>query len=174
MRVAVALVQYPCLDEHGEIYTTSITNLDIHDIARCGTTYGVDAFYVATPISAQRSMAETITSYWDSGAGRARNPSRTAAMQTVHVVASVQDAIAGEFAVIGAPPLVVVMAARGMVTCAQLRERMPRERGVLLLFGTGHGLAPSIVDAADVVLAPLPGRLSARATASIVLDRLLG
>lgn len=177
MRVAVALVQYPCLDEHGEIYTTSITNLDIHDIARCGTTYGVDAFYIATPISAQRSMAETITSYWDSGAGRARNPSRTTAMQTVHVVASAQDAIAGEAAVIGAPPLVVVTARAGAdngVTCAQLRERMSRERGVLLLFGTGYGLAPSIVDAADVVLAPLPGRLSARATASIVLDRLLG
>ena len=52
-------------------------------------------------------------------------------------------------------------------------------RTVLLVFGTSWGLAPSVVDEADALLAPLPGRgdfnhLSVRAAAAILCDRLLG
>ncbi len=179
-RVALALVHYPCLDKHGEIYTTSITNLDVHDIARAATTYGVDAFYVVTPISAQRSMAEAIAKYWEEGAGRKRNPDRTTAMRIVHVVASIDEAIAAE-----GKPTVVVTSAReqGSVTCADFRVRMKSLESMLVLFGTGHGLAPSVVNAADVVLEPLRGRpeknagynhLSVRSAAAIFMDRLLG
>jgi hypothetical protein len=185
-RVALALCHHPCLDKHGEIYTTSITNLDVHDIARAATTYGVDAFYVVTPISAQRSMAEAIARYWEEGAGRKRNPDRTTAMHIVHVVSSIEDAIAAERATLhDVKPTVVVTSAReqGSVTCAAFRERMPSLAGVLVLFGTGHGLAPSVVNGADVVLEPLRGRpeknagynhLSVRSAAAIYMDRLLG
>jgi hypothetical protein len=179
-RVALALCHHPCLDKHGEIYTTSITNLDVHDIARAATTYGVDAFYVVTPISAQRSMAEAIAKYWEEGAGRKRNPDRTTAMHIVHVVASIEEAIAAE----GKPTVVVTSAKeQGSVTCAAFREQMKSLDGVLVLFGTGHGLAPSVVNSADVVLEPLRGRpdknagynhLSVRSAAAIFMDRLLG
>lgn len=179
-RVALALVHHPCLDKHGEIYTTSITNLDVHDIARAATTYGVDAFYVVTPISAQRSMAEAIAKYWEEGAGKKRNPDRTTAMKIVHVVASIEEAIAAE----GKPTVVVTSAKeQGSVTCLEFRARMKSLASVLVLFGTGHGLAPSVVNAADVVLEPLRGRpdknagynhLSVRSAAAIFMDRLLG
>jgi hypothetical protein len=33
-RVAVALLHYPVLDRSGATVTTSITNLDLHDMAR--------------------------------------------------------------------------------------------------------------------------------------------
>lgn len=182
-RVALALCHHPCLDKHGEIYTTSITNLDVHDIARAATTYGVDAFYVVTPISAQRSMAEAIAKYWEEGAGRKRNPDRTIAMHIVHVVSSIEEAIAAETK--GSKPTVVVTSAReqGTLSCAAFREQMKSLDGVLVLFGTGHGLAPSVVNAADVVLEPLRGRpeknagynhLSVRSAAAIFMDRLLG
>jgi hypothetical protein len=187
-RVAVALVHHPCLDKHGDIYTTSITNLDVHDIARAATTYGVAAFYVVTPVSAQQTMVESIARYWEQGEGRRRNPDRTAAMKILHVVAGVDDAIAGETRATGAAPCIVSTSAKeqGAVTCASLRER---DVDVLLLFGTGHGLAPSIVDASDVVLEPLraaaadrrrpqEGRgynhLSVRSAVAIFLDRLMG
>jgi hypothetical protein len=184
-RVAVALVHHPCLDKHGEIYTTSITNLDIHDIARAATTYGVDAFYVITPVTAQRSMAEAIAGYWEAEAGRKRNPDRTTAMRIVHVVPSIEEAIEREQALLGAPPTLVVTSAReqGSTPCAALRAQLPSLAGMLLLFGTGHGLAPSVVARADVVLEPLRGRpeknggynhLSVRSAAAIFLDRLLG
>jgi hypothetical protein len=184
-RIALALVHHPCLDKHGNIYTTSITNLDVHDIARAATTYGVQAFYVVTPVSAQRTMAEAIAKYWEEGAGRKRNPDRTTAMKIVHVVQSVEEAIHAESALLGAPPLLVVTSAKeqGTVPCAVLRARLPSVAGALVLFGTGHGLATSLVDAADVVLEPLRGRpahnagynhLSVRSAAAIFMDRLLG
>jgi tRNA (guanine37-N1)-methyltransferase len=176
--VAVALVHHPCLDKHGEIYTTSITNLDVHDIARSSTTYGVAAFYVVTPVSAQRTMAENIVKYWD-GAGRKRNPDRTEALATVHIVSSVEDAIAAETNTIGSRPLVVSTSAReqGVVAYGAMKARLERENAIVL-FGTGHGLAPSVIDGSDVVLEPIRGRgafnhLSVRSAAAIVLDRLL-
>ncbi len=184
-RVAVALVHYPCLDKHGEIYTTSITNLDIHDIARVSTTYGVSAFYVVTPISAQRTMAEAIAHYWETGAGRKRNPDRTTAMKIVHVVSSVTEAIEAETQVLAGKPCVVVTSAKeqGSTTCVAFREQLKNINGAILLFGTGYGLAGSLVEGADVVLEPLRGRpevndgynhLSVRTAVSIFLDRLLG
>ncbi len=184
-RVAVALVHYPCVDKHGEIYTTSITNLDVHDIARVSTTYGVSAFYVVTPISAQRTMAQAIANYWESGAGRKRNLTRTTAMKIVHVVSSVAEAIEAESRVLAGKPCVVVTSAKeqGAVSCLAFREQLKTTQGALLLFGTGYGLAGSIVDGADVVLEPLRGRpevndgynhLSVRTAVSIFLDRLMG
>ena len=179
-RVAVALVHYPCLDKHGEVFTTSITNLDVHDIARASTTYGVAAFYVVTPVSAQQTMAEAIAQYWEEGDGRRRNPDRTTAMKIVHVVPSVEDAIAKETAALGGDkPCVVSTSAKeqGSTPCAELRAR---DVDALILFGTGHGLAPSVLALSDVVLEPLRGarngynHLSVRSAAAIFLDRLLG
>ncbi|OGQ18185.1 MAG: hypothetical protein A2138_15170 [Deltaproteobacteria bacterium RBG_16_71_12] len=196
-RVALALVHHPCLDRDGNVFTTSITNLDLHDIARAATSYGCDACYVVTPVTAQQEMARRIVGFWEDGPGQRRNPDRTTAMRIVHVVASVAEAIAGEEHELGTRPLVVATSARlalddeaapGSVRqpdrCSSdvLRARLPGERGVLVLFGTGHGLAPSLVDGADVVLAPLVGRphksggynhLSVRSAAAIYLDRLL-
>ncbi|MBI1946827.1 MAG: RNA methyltransferase [Deltaproteobacteria bacterium] len=183
-RIALALVHHPCLDKDGQVFTTSITNLDVHDIARAATSYACDAFYVVTPVSAQQEMARRIVGFWEEGPGQRRNPDRTTAMRIVHVVASVSDAIAAEEQALGARPLVVATSARaqGTASSASLRARLPSERGALVLFGTGHGLAPSLVDGADVVLAPLVGRpdksggynhLSVRSAAAIYLDRLL-
>ena len=53
-------------------------------------------------------------------------------------------------------------------------------RSSMILFGTGWGLAPAVLDQADVFLAPLKGahpegynHLSVRAACAIILDRLL-
>jgi tRNA (guanine37-N1)-methyltransferase len=179
VRVAVALVHYPCLDKHGGIYTTSITNMDVHDIARASTTYGVGAFYVVTPVTAQQDMARAIIAYWEGERGQKRNPDRTTAMTLVHVVGSFEEAIEAETKAIGQRPTVVATSAKpqGAVTTQDFRAR---NEDCLILFGTGHGLAPNVIAAADVVLAPLLGRnpdynhLSVRSAVAIYLDRLLG
>ena len=59
---------------------------------------------------------------------------------------------------------------------AQLRDKA---RPTLLLFGTGHGLSPSVLQRCDTILAPIEGptefnHLSVRAAVAITLDRLLG
>jgi hypothetical protein len=64
---------------------------------------------------------------------------------------------------------------------AELRARLERNDTppVLLLFGTGFGMAPAVLERADLALPPVfgPGaynHLSVRAAAGIILDRLRG
>lgn len=185
-RLAVALVHGPVLDRHGGLQTTALTNLDVHDIARSGRTFGCAAFYVVTPVLAQRTQALNIVGFWEGEAGLKRNKDRTEAMSRVVVVTAVADAIAAETALLGKQPLLVATSAKpqGAVTYAQLRRQLDDGSDVLLLFGTGHGLAQSVLDLCDLVLAPVVGpvdddgkdfnHLSVRSAAAIVLDRLRG
>ena len=82
--------------------------------------------------------------------------------------------------------MVVVTSAlpQGTVPYTALREQLDDGVHALLLFGTGHGLASSVVELADLVLAPVVGpadddggfynHLSVRSAAAIILDRLCG
>lgn len=185
-RLSVALVHHPVLDRHGGIQTTAITNLDVHDLARSSRTYGCAAFYVVTPVTAQIEQARAIVGFWEGETGQRRNKDRTEAMSRVHVCASVHDAIAAEVASTGARPLVVVTSAKpqGTVPYSALRRRLDEGAHALVLFGTGSGLADSVLDLADLVLAPIIGpadvdgtrwnHLSVRSAAAIILDRLRG
>jgi hypothetical protein len=84
----------------------------------------------------------------------------------------------------GARPLLVATAARSVartpVPFAELRAQIRAgSESYLILFGTGHGLAASVLESADVLLEPIAGgsdynHLSVRAAAAITLDRLLG
>ena len=56
-RVALALVHHPVLDRAGDVVTTAITNLDLHDMARSARTYGVSDLFIVHPIAAQRLRA---------------------------------------------------------------------------------------------------------------------
>ncbi len=185
-RLAIALVHGPVLDRHGGLQTTALTNLDVHDIARSGRTFGCAAFYVVTPVEAQRTQARAIVGFWDGDAGRKRNKDRTEAMSRVVVVSAIDDAVERESAALGRRPLLVATSAKpqGAVPYAALRQRLGDSDDALLLFGTGHGLAQSVLDACDLVLAPVVGpvdddgasfnHLSVRSAAAIVLDRLRG
>lgn len=185
-RLAVALVHGPVLNRHGGLQTTALTNLDVHDIARSSRTYGCNAFYVVTPVEAQRVQAKAIVGFWEGDAGLKRNKDRTEAMSRVVVVVAIADAVAAETAQLGKQPLLVATSARpqGAIEYPALRTRLAAGEDVLLLFGTGHGLAQSVLDSCDLVLAPVLGpvdddgkdynHLSVRSAAAIVLDRLRG
>ena len=56
----VALTHYPVVNKRGEIIASALTNLDLHDIARASKTFGVKSFYVVTPLSDQKLLAEKI------------------------------------------------------------------------------------------------------------------
>lgn len=193
-RIALALVHYPVLDRSGGRVTTAITNLDLHDMARSARTYGVTRLYVVHPVEAQRALAERIKEHWIHGSGRRRIPDRAAALDVLEVVPSLEDAMAAFAApVAGQPPeparaglevWTTAASARGaeITSTAAARERLAQAtRPVLILFGTGWGLPPEILDAADVRLEPIRARadtgynhLSVRAACAITLDRLLG
>ena len=181
-RVAVALVHHPVLDGQGAVVTTAVTNLDVHDLARSARTYGCSDYFVAHPIAAQRELVERIREHWTDGSSGKRIPDRREALTVLRIVDSLSaaiDALGGRDAV-----EVWITAARTLgdsMSFAEGRRRVEGEgKAVLVVFGTGWGLAPEVVQGADAILEPVRAtrgdynHLSVRAACAIILDRLLG
>jgi hypothetical protein len=181
----VALVHGPVLNKRGDRITTAVTGLNIHDIARAVTTFGGGGYLLVTPLSAQQRLVRRIIGHWEGGFGSRYNPNRKEALAAVRVVDALADATALIAAEEGAPPTVVATSARAVdgvaaVGYAALRRRLAADGApVLLVFGTGWGLAPEVMAAVDALLPPILGpvgynHLSVRSAVSIVLDRLAG
>lgn len=179
----VALVHYPVADRNGRIVTSAITSLDLHDIARSARTYGAAAFFVVHPVPDQREFAARVLDHWKTGNGRQFDSRRQEALELVRVVTNLDEAIVEAQRMAGARPLIVYTSARadGGIGYAEMRERLERADSapVMLLFGTGFGMAPAMLERADFALAPVLGpgeynHLSVRAAAGIILDRLRG
>jgi len=181
-RCAVALVHYPVLDAQGHIVTTAVTNLDVHDLARSARTYGCSDYFIAHPISAQRNLVERIREHWMDGSSGRRIPDRREALRLLRIVESLDAAVEALGGRSGVE--VWVTAARDLGptrTFADARARLAGEgKPVLLVFGTGWGLAPNVVSSADALLEPIRAargdynHLSVRSACAIALDRLLG
>lgn len=179
----IALVHYPVLDPKGRVIATSVTNLDIHDIARLSRTYNVKGYYIVQPGEEQKELTERLVHYWNHGHGARVNPDRKAALSLVSVVDSLEEAEAAIEEREGEMPLWVGTSAKirpNIIGYEEMRHRMEREeRAFLLVFGTGHGLTEEIMERMDYVLKPIVGRgeynhLSVRSAVSIILDRLIG
>lgn len=183
MIVDVALLHYPVLDKNGKVVTTAVTNIDIHDIARSARTYGVRRFFVVTPVEALRVLARRIIEHWETGFGATYNESRKDALSVVRLAPDLDGAILDVERETGMRPRLVGTSARGTggeTSFASYREELDEcDRPQLLILGTGWGLAPEILDRAELQLEPIRGvgpynHLSVRAAAAIILDRLLG
>ncbi len=182
--LALALLHHPVLDRQDSVVTTAITNLDLHDIARSSRTYGLANYFVVHPITAQRELAQRVRDHWVDGSGAKRIPDRKPAMELLTIVDDLDAACAvvearGE----GKPVLWATSARKGPDGLSHLAARAVLEGEgppVMVLLGTGWGLAPSVVERADALLDPIEGagdgynHLSVRAAAAILLDRLVG
>lgn len=181
--VYCALVHHPVVDRAGDEITTSVTNLDVHDIARSARTYGLRGYFVVNPIEAQHPVVQRILDHWCEGSGKKRFPERAEALSIVELSLSVDEAIARIEAREGCAPRLVVTSARPGVDRTSYRAEAARlatdPQPALLLFGTGHGLSDRLLQRADAILDPIQGpteynHLSVRAAAAITLDRLFG
>ena len=181
-RLYVALVHHPVFDKNGATIASAVTNLDLHDIARCCRTYGVKGYHVITPLADQAVLVKRILDHWISGAGGTYNPKRRQALELIRVTESFRESVAEIAGAEGRQPLTVATTARrvaGSLACRQLREMLANGMPVLLAFGTAWGLTDEFMAAADHILDPLVGtntynHLSVRSAVSIILDRLLG
>lgn len=182
--VYCALLHHPVKDRAGDTVTTAVTTLDVHDIARSGRTYGLAGYFVVTPIEAQHALIHRILEHWSSGAGLKRMPERQQALSICRPLSSLQEAVAAVEAEQGRAPRLWATAARPTVErpltdFGAARELLHgSEEPIMILFGTGHGLADSVLGSADTLLAPIHGagdynHLSVRSAVAIVLDRLL-
>ena len=188
MDIYLALVHHPVNNRAGDVVTTAVTNLDIHDLARIARTYGCRGTFVVTPIGEQLALVKRIVTHWTEGEGRTANPDRAQAFRGTAVVASVAHAIEEITGALGTKPLVIGTSAktddtRPMLAFEFLRARLSDEPGAaLILFGTGWGLAAQLLDSVDFMLPPIeaiPARagynhLPVRSAIAIILDRLAG
>ena len=178
--IAIALVHRPVLVKDGLVVTTALTNIDVHDLARSARTYGCTDYFVVHPIEAQRALVTKIVQHWTEGSSAKRIPDRKDALSVVRAVPVLEDAVTA----LGGDVEVWVTAARVFegkttITFEQARTKLEGEgtRPLLLVFGTGWGLAPEIIDRADALIEPIRGagqwnHLSVRSACAIALDRL--
>jgi hypothetical protein len=179
----IALIHYPVVDRNGRIVASAITSLDLHDLARSARTYGVSAFYVVHPVPEQREFASNVIGHWLNSHGRQHDSRRREALELVRIVPDLESALADAENAAGGYPLIVHTSARavGHISYAAMRARLEAadESPLMLLFGTGFGMAPAMLERADLALAPVLGpstynHLSVRSAAGIILDRLRG
>lgn len=183
MKMYMGLIHHPCLGRKGEIITTSVTNLDIHDIARSARTYGFKKYFIVTPVEKQHGLVQTILDHWNTDAENSYNPDRTSALAFIELQNSVEDAKRKVKEIEGVEPLVVVTGANFKEFSGNekdLRAKLEVDnRPMLLLFGTGWGLHASVTDHADFKLNPINGtaedgynHLSVRSAVAIYCDRI--
>ncbi len=175
--VSIALIHYPVC-QGDRIITSSITNFDIHDLARLTKTYGLGAFYLVHPDEGMRTLAETFVSHWFDAAGRTFKPDRTAALEKMAIVPTLDTAIVSMERIHGARPFILATSARKRPKTIPWEQVLAvTDRPLLILFGTADGLSEQLDDIIDGYSEPIdPGtgynHLSVRSAASIFVDRL--
>ena len=183
MNMYLGLIHNPVLGRKGEIITTSVTNLDIHDIARSARTYGFSKYFIVTPVIKQHKLVQNILDHWNTDSENSYNPDRSSALSFIELSNSIAEAKEKIKEIEGQEPLVVVTGANfdefsgtEKDLCDKLRvDKQP----MFLLFGTGWGLHASVTDDADFKLDPILGgakddynHLSVRSAVAIYCDRI--
>lgn len=183
MNKYMGLIHHPILGRKGEIITTSVTNLDIHDIARSARTFGFSKYFIVTPVKKQHDLVQTILDHWNTDVENSYNPDRSSALSFIELADSIEIAKERIKEIEGVEPFVVVTGANFdefSGTEKDLHAKLNLDnRPMLLLFGTGWGLHASVIDDADFKLDPIIGtakdgynHLSVRSAVAIYCDRI--
>jgi hypothetical protein len=186
-KTVVVLLHHPVTNRKGELVTTSITNMDLHDISRSCRTYEIDHYFLVSPIEEQHAQVKTIIAHWQRGVQAEWHPDRVEAftrVQLVHTFEDVKNELLKlypshkqEVAMPDARPL------PDQKTYEGIRQNWAAESAAgvkIIVFGTGWGVAPSFFREVDTFLGPIYGplgekgynHLSVRSAVAIVLDRL--
>lgn len=164
--------------------------MDLHDISRSSRTYGVKKFFLVNPCAEQHRIIERILGHWRRDRSREWHPHRHEALSLVKLTENFDQVQAWIEKEEGQPAEVVLTDAREISGLPVndyrgLRselESSSRTRPLLLVFGTGWGVAETFYPAVHRILAPLYGpggkegynHLSVRAAVAAILDRLFG
>ncbi|MGL1860941.1 MAG: tRNA (guanosine(37)-N1)-methyltransferase TrmD [Pseudodesulfovibrio sp.] len=181
----IALCHYPVVNKFGEKVAVSVTNLDLHDMSRVARSYGLGGFYATTPIEDQKALAEQLMNHWKKGAGSIANPDRAEAFSKTKVFDDIGAALLDIEKQTGQCPRLAVTSARldrgkeakPAMSYSELQVWLANSP-VLLVFGTGHGLAEEVLSKADGILRPVRylddyNHLSVRSAVAIIVDRLI-
>lgn len=181
----VALMHSDMYLKDGKVGNTSVTSIDIHDIARSSMTYGFEKFFVVTPLKDQQKIIQTMLDFWQQEkVGGSYNQDRHQAVNAVSLQNNLQDVIEIIEKKEGVKPIVIGTSAKtseqfSIIGYNQQELIWTFERPVLVLFGTGHGMSEKLLKQCDYILQPLSGfsdfnHLSVRSAAAIIFDKWLG
>jgi tRNA (guanine37-N1)-methyltransferase len=169
----------------GQEGTSSVTSLDIHDIARSAHTYGLKKYFIVTPLKDQQAIIVKLLHFWKEE-GTTYNPHRHEALQNVLLVSTLEEALTKIQEIELAPPLLVATTAvkseafnSRCITYSDQSLVWSFKRPIALILGTARGLGPSVVERCKFILEPIRGfsdfnHLSVRSAAAIIFDRWLG
>lgn len=185
-KVYIALLHYPVYNKNGETVSSAVTNLDIHDIARLAKTYDLSGYFIVTPDIQQQELTAKICGHWLEGYGASYNYDRGSALKLVRISSDLDEAVRKIEERDGRAPLVAATSASidasfedKIISIKEAARRIEEDDlSILILLGTGWGLAKEILERADVILSPVLGKgtynhLSVRSAAAIIVDRLL-
>ncbi len=182
----VVLMHDQIILKGGKIGTTSVTSIDIHDIARSSATYNLKNYFLVTPLIDQQKIVGTILDFWkDQQVGAEYNKHRHEALDLVVLKPSLQAVLEQIEQQEGKKPIVIGTSARfdqhqdKMISYHDQAKVWAHKRPVLIVLGTGHGMAPQLLEKCDYFLQPLQGfsdfnHLSVRSAAAIIFDKWLG
>lgn len=179
----VGLIHHPVVDKQGEIITSSVTNLDVHDIARSVRTFDLDGYYVVHPSRTLRKLIQKVCDHWGTESAKLYNHNRSEALRYIKTLSTLDDILSDISEKHGVLPNIVVTSAKPgerMLDYKDFKALLPNlSEPILLLFGTAWGLHSSITDRAEYRLNPIygPGKynhLSVRSAVAIILDRIFG
>lgn len=180
----IGLLHYPMKNRRGDIVTTSMTSMDVHDIARTAKTFGVVNYYIVTPLKTQREIARRLRGYWTEDEKQRENSNRGEALELVLILDKLEESILDIEDREEKKPLLVGTSAREFsvpkLSYEEGREKIQGgSRPFFLLFGTGWGMSDGLIGRLDYLLPPIEGygefnHLSVRAAVAVTLDRLRG
>ncbi len=178
--IYLGLVHNPVCDKFSNIITTSITNMDIHDISRTCKTFGIKRYFIINPLESQKNFLDRVLDFWNSQIAKDYNKNRSEALSLVDFAYTIDSAIEKIKKQENDLPIIVTTTAndmQGQIDFEHLKLNL-NEKPVLILFGTGNGLCRNIHLRADFILKPIKGinkkynHLSVRSAVAIILDRL--
>ena len=173
----MALFHGPMKNKNSQSIVTSITNIDIHDIARSGFTYGIAEYFLVHPLSVQRQIASRILGHWSENSQKDYNLDRSDAFRIVKLAHDFQELknLHPNFKFIATSARETTISTK----FSDLRGRIKEGENIFLGLGTGHGMTDEFIQQMDEILEPIQGpspynHLSVRSAAAVIFDRLLG
>jgi hypothetical protein len=181
-KIYIGLVHYPIYDKRHAVVASAVTNFDLHDIARTARTFGVNGFYMITPLESQIQLIQRILHHWTDGKGSIYNATRKESFSLVRIAKTIEEASEEISISCERQTLRVATGAKshpGSLSFGEMRRIIEgSEAPFFILFGTGWGLTHEVKESCDYILTPIEGRgynhLPVRAAVAIILDRLLG
>lgn len=179
--LSFCLLHYPVKLGDGRTGVSSLTNLDIHDIARISRSYGMAAFYVLTPLREQLDLLRGILEHWINGT----DSDRARALALVKPVASFAEMKSVATRLHGVLPEFIAASAQWPamkkaplpLTPAEVLARC-RRGPVVICLGTARGLSRQALAQCGAQIRPLrflsDNHLPVRSAAAILADRILG